>query len=159
MTHGFLHRMVTGQSVNYDVVMATTPTSIRFSDDLESRVASRARRTGARKAAVISLAVDEWLRIQDHPRIAFATALTGERRARVIDGPEVWTVAEAWRDHDPDGRSVEVVAAALGLRPLQVDAALAYWADYRDEIDSLIERNAEAADAAYAAWERRQALA
>lgn len=139
--------------------MATTPTSVRFPDDLEGRIAARARRTGARKAAVISLAVDEWLRIQDHPRIAFVTALTGERRARLIDGPEIWTVAEAWSAHDPSSRSTDDVAEVLGLTPAQVDDALSYWADFRGEIDALVERNSEAADAALAAWERRQALA
>jgi predicted transcriptional regulator len=143
----------------YDVVMATTPTSVRFSDDLERRVVERARRSGARKATVIAMAVDEWIRIQDHPRIAFVTALTGERRARLVDGPEVWTVAEAWRDHDKDDRDPVAVAETLGLTPAQVSDAIAYWADFRDEIDALIERNVEAADAAFAAWERQQALA
>lgn len=139
--------------------MVTTPTSVRFTDELDRRVAERARRSGLGKTAVIAMAVDEWIRVQDHPRIAFVTALTGERRARVVDGPEVWTIAEAWRDHETGDRKPEVVAETLGLTPAQVSDAIAYWADFRDEIDSLIARNVEAADEAFAAWERRQALA
>ncbi len=39
-----------------------------------------------------------------------------------------------------------------------VEAALAYWADHRHEIDQIIERHQAAQDAALATWERRQAL-
>ena len=70
----------------------------------------------------------------------------------------MWTVAEAWLQHDKAGRTVEAVADALGLPAVDVEAALAYWADYQDEIDDLISRHHASQDEALAAWERRQAL-
>jgi hypothetical protein len=39
-----------------------------------------------------------------------------------------------------------------------VETALAYWAEYRDEIDDLIDRHHTSQDEALAAWERRRAL-
>jgi hypothetical protein len=50
------------------------------------------------------------------------------------------------------------VAHATGLTAAEVEAALAYWADNRAEIDSFLERHRLAQDEALAAWERRRAL-
>lgn len=96
--------------------------------------------------------------MQSHRRVHFIAAETGERRAALLDGPEVWTVAEAWLEHTPGDRDASTVGDAIGLSPAQVEAALAYWADYREEIDGVIERHHAAQDEALAAWERRQFL-
>lgn len=96
--------------------------------------------------------------MEAHPGIRFATVGTGERRAALIDGPQVWTVAEAWLAHDPSERKTSVVADTLGLATATVEAALAYWVDYPAEIDGVIERHRAAQDEALAAWERRQAF-
>lgn len=114
--------------------------------------------TGDAKSSVVVSAVREWLRMQTHPRIVFVTTVTGERRAALAVGPQVWTVADAWRQHEKDERTSAVVADALGLTVADVEAALAYWADYRDEIDELISRHHASQDEALAAWERRRSL-
>lgn len=67
-------------------------------------------------------------------------------------------MAESWLQHEADGRSVAAVADALGLAPVDVEAALSYWAEFRDEIDELVRRQHAAQDEALAAWERRRAL-
>lgn len=135
-----------------------SPTNVRFPDPVDRGLADYARKTGAKKSAVVVGAVREWLRMQAHPGIVFVTALTGERRAALAVGPQVWAVAESWIQHDNSERTVGIVADALGLSVLEVEAALAYWADHRQEIDELIERHHADQDAALAAWERRQAL-
>lgn len=117
-----------------------------------------ARQAGAKKSTVVVSAVREWLKMQAHPGVVFVAAITGERRAVLSAGPQVWMVAEAWLQHDKDGRTVEVVADALGLSAVDVETALAYWADYQDEIDDLISRHHASQDEALAAWERRRAL-
>jgi len=121
-------------------------------------LAQYVHQTGQTKSSVINTAVDEWLRMQTHPRIRFVTAETGERRAVLVDGPQVWAVAESWLAHDPAARSAEAVSGAIGIPVLAVEAALAYWADFRTEIDGTIERQHAAQDEALAAWQRRQAL-
>jgi hypothetical protein len=107
---------------------------------------------------VINTAVEEWLRMQAHPRVRFVAVETGERRATLIDGPQVWTIAESWLAHEPSERSAEAVADAVGIPTSMVEAGLAYWADYRSEMDDLLQRHRTAQDDALAAWERRQAL-
>ena len=70
----------------------------------------------------------------------------------------MWTVAQAWLQHDKDERTAAVVAEALGLTAADVENALAYWADFPEEIDDLISRHHASQDEALAAWERRRAL-
>lgn len=134
------------------------PTNVRFPDAVDQRLADYARQTGAKKSTVVVSAVREWLRMQAHPGVVFVATVTGERRAALSAGPQVWTVAEAWLQHDKADRTAAVVADAVGLSAADVETALAYWADYQDEIDDLINRHHASQDEALAAWERRQAL-
>jgi len=136
----------------------STPTNVRFPDGLDRSLREYALIEGRPRAAVVVQALSEWLRLQGHPHIRFVTTSTGERRAALSGGPEVWTVIESWLAHDPAGRRVETIADATGLSPVLVDAALAYWADNQAEIDDLITRIHAAQDQAYAAWTRRHAL-
>lgn len=135
-----------------------SPTNVRFPDPVDKRLAEYARNVGARKSTVVVGALREWLRMEAHPGIVFVTTVTGERRAALAVGPQVWTVAEAWLQHDADARSSAVVADSIGLTVRDVETALAYWADEKDEIDELIARHHASQDEALAAWERRQAL-
>jgi hypothetical protein len=107
---------------------------------------------------VISEAVSEWLRVRKHSRIRFVEPVPGERRAALTDGPEIWSIAQAWLQNAGPDRSVETVAGVIGLRPDQIAAALDYWADNRDEIDGLLSRVQATQEAEYAAWQRRRAL-
>lgn len=135
-----------------------SPTNVRFPDQLDRRLSDYARQTGTKKSTVVVGAVREWLRMQAHPGVVFVTTVNGERRAALAVGPQVWTVAESWLQHDKDERSAAAVADALGLSVADIETALAYWADYREEIDELIERHHASQDEALAAWERRRAL-
>lgn len=136
----------------------SSPTNVRFPETVDRGLADYAHKTGAKKSSVVVGAVREWLRMQAHPGIVFVTTVSGERRAALAVGPQVWTVAEAWHQHDKADRSAVVVADALGLTVADVETALAYWADYRDEIDELVSRHHSSQDDALASWERRRAL-
>ena len=96
--------------------------------------------------------------MQAHPGIVFVTTVEGERRAALAIGTQVWTVAEAWLQHTAEDRTPAAVADAVGLTPVDVETALAYWAEFRAEIDSEISRHHVAQDDALAAWERRREL-
>jgi hypothetical protein len=135
-----------------------SPTNVRFPQQVDRSLSEYARQSGAKKSTVVVNAVSEWLRMQRHPGIMFVTTVTGERRAALATGPQVWTVAESWLQHEKNERTIASVADALGLPESDVNTALAYWADYRDEIDELIRREQTNQDEALAAWERRRAL-
>ncbi|MGQ0467746.1 MAG: hypothetical protein ACT4QG_20810 [Sporichthyaceae bacterium] len=134
------------------------PTNVRFPDALDRELAEYARRTGAPKSTVIVGAVREWLLMQELPGLVFRTTNTGERRAALAIGPQVWTVAAAWLDHERPSRSPAVVADALGLPAADVELALAYWARNRAEIDAQIADARAAQNEALEAWEQRRAL-
>ena len=134
------------------------PTNVRFPESVDKGLADYARQAGAKKSTVVVSAVREWLRMQAHPGVVFVATMTGERRAALSVGPQVWTVAEAWLQHDKEDRTAAVVAEALGLTAADVENALAYWADFPDEIGELISRHRASQDEALAAWERRRAL-
>ena len=136
----------------------SVPTNVRFPNDVDRALRDYARIEGQAKSSVVVQALSEWLRLQGHPHIRFVSTSTGERRAALSGGPEVWTVIESWLAHDPAERSVDIVADATGLNPILVDAALAYWADNQAEIDGLIDRIHAAQDQAFAAWTRRRDL-
>ncbi|HSL07231.1 MAG TPA: hypothetical protein VK887_04540 [Pseudonocardiaceae bacterium] len=67
-------------------------------------------------------------------------------------------MAEAWLEHAAEDRTPAAVADAVGLTPVDVETALAYWAEFRAEIDSKISRHHAVQDDALAAWERRREL-
>jgi hypothetical protein len=134
------------------------PTNVRFPEPEDRRLTEYARKTKAKKSSVVVVALREWLRMQDHPGVVFVTTTIGERRAALAAGPQVWTVAEAWQQHRGSERTPANVADALGLSVHDVETALAYWAENRDEIDEQIARHQAEQDEALAAWERRRAL-
>jgi hypothetical protein len=90
--------------------------------------------------------------------IVFVTTATGERHAALVAGPQVWTVIEAWQQHEPDQRTPTTVAATLGLTEGDVATAVAYWEDRRAEIDDLIARHHASQDAALASWENARSV-
>lgn len=135
-----------------------SPTNVRFPDQLDRSLATYARQMGSKKSTVVVSAVHEWLRMQAHPGIVFVSTATGDRRAALMAGPQVWTVAESWAQHDKQSRTAQVVADAVGLTVSDVETALSYWADHREEVDELVARHQAGQDEALEAWERRRAL-
>lgn len=134
------------------------PTNVRFPGDVDRDLAAYARRTDAKKSTIVVGAMREWLRMQAHPGIIFVATINGERRAALANGVPVWTIAQSWQQHERADRNPEVVADALGLSVPEIETALRYWADYRDEIDELVTRHEASQDEALASWERRREL-
>ncbi|MBA3743757.1 hypothetical protein [Sporichthya sp.] len=135
-----------------------TPTNVRFPDAVDAGLAEFARRTGLPKSTVVVTAVREWLTMQTFPGVVFRTVITGERRAALVVGPEIWSVADSWLAHKGRERKPSIVAATLGLPQREIETALAYWAANREEIDTQIANHHAAQDEALAAWQRRREL-
>lgn len=106
------------------------------------------------KTALAERFLREAVQTAGHPGIAFRDGAAG-RRAGVIGGPDVWELIDVWRD---EGRRAAGVATTLKLPPGLVAAAVAYYADNREEIDGWIDRNRALSEEAEAAALRRQAL-
>lgn len=109
-------------------------------------------------SSLVEQLTTEGLRMRRHPRISFRDG-PGGRRAVLVGGPDLWEVIGAVVGGDvPVPDRAERAGELLGLSPAQVDAALAYYAEFTGEIDSELATNAVAADEAEALWRRRQDL-
>jgi hypothetical protein len=93
--------------------------------------------------------IDEGLRRDEHPLIHFVDGPAGRRAALVGTGLDVWEAILVVRDNDGD-----VAQAADYLeRPVHLlQAAVNYYAAFRDEIDEWIDANEREVEEAHAAW-------
>lgn len=81
------------------------------------------------------------------------------RRPVLAGGPEVADVIGAIVGGDVTvGERRSRAADLLGVSEPLVDAALAYYADYTDEIDELLAERVRLADEAEASWNRQREL-
>ena len=107
--------------------------------------------------------IDEGLRREAHPGVTFRDGPSG-RRAGLFAGPDVDEVVRTLHHvqaEEAAGRgedSLEPIAESLSLNVDEVRTAVAYYADYRDEIDARIRANQQAADELEAAWRRQQEI-
>ena len=102
--------------------------------------------------------IEEGLRMHEHPAICFRDGPAG-RRAVLIGGPDVIDVVSALTGGDiPIKERRTRVAEMMCLRESLIDAALAYYAEYTSEIDTVIAVRQEAADKHQRLWERQHTL-
>lgn len=130
----------------------SSPTSIRFEEPVSRRLTSYAlRHPGVTRSAVAARFVDEGLRMDEHPGIAFRDGAAG-RRAFVMGGPDVWEVVRAVRSArhaEPrlgERALLEMVEENTGVPQSMISTALAYWGAHPDEVEALIQ-HAERAEA------------
>ena len=125
--------------------------SFRLRPDTSARLESRAAETGETYTALAERFIDEGLRRVDHPGIDFIDGPAG-RRARVVGtGLGVWEVIEVFRANEG---SPAATADYLAIPESLIRSALAYYADFPDEIDDWIERNRATAAREEANWRR-----
>jgi hypothetical protein len=96
--------------------------------------------------------------MEAHPLVVFRDGPSG-RRPVLVGGPEVVDVIGAIVDGDvPVDQRRFRAAELLGVKVALVDVALAYYADYTDEIDAQLADRARLADETEASWRRQRAL-
>ena len=112
--------------------------SVRLDDRLAQKLKLSASAAGETVSNRVRRYAEEGARREEHPMITFRDGPTA-RRARLINGPDVWEIA-MWID---DLASVEDPARALAREAVvtraQIDAALRYRAAYPDEIQARID--------------------
>lgn len=136
--------------------MSTRHVSFRIDADTFAELEELSGRSGRKRSELLNTLVEEGLRMERHPGIVFRPGPAG-RRPGLIAGPDVWEVISLVKNVPAGGdEAVAQAAAWIDLRVDQVEAAVGYYADHRDEIDAWIARNDEEAELAYAAWERRR---
>jgi uncharacterized protein (DUF433 family) len=123
--------------------------TLRFRSGVSERLAVQARRAGLAPRTLAQRYVDESLRREDHPLVRFADGPSGRRAALVGSGLDVWQVIATIRDTD---NNPDEAATYLEIAPGLVQAAVAYYGEYREEIDAEIALNEDEWERGYAAW-------
>jgi hypothetical protein len=146
------------------MAIAASPSSVRFEPKVLARLAAFvAAHPDMSLSSASNRLVDEALRMHEHPLIVFRDGPAG-RRARLVGGPDIWEVIGAVRSvrvADPAQTGDDVlrlVAETSGLPVALVRAAVAYWGDYPEEVDALLERARGEAEQARLRWEREREL-
>jgi hypothetical protein len=132
------------------------PFSIRMSPRTLTHLDARARRRGEPKARTAERLIEEGLRMEDHPGITFRDGPAG-RRAALVTGPDIWEVIETLKGTGLTGEQGVTATAKWGnLTSGQVQTAMHYYADFKDEIDEWIARNLDEAERQRTARDRAQ---
>jgi uncharacterized protein (DUF433 family) len=112
--------------------------TLRLAPGTRERLAGRARRAGVAERALAQRYLEEGLRHDAHPLVQFLDGPTGRRASLIGSGLDVWEVIATLRDNDG---SIKEAAAYLQIPVGLVQAAVAYYGEHQDEIDTEIEFN------------------
>jgi hypothetical protein len=112
--------------------------SVRLDDSLAERLRLRARAAGETLSDRLRRYAEEGTRREEHPHITFRDGPAG-RRAKLIDGPDVWEIVMWVEDLDEEPDPITTLVEESGLTRPQIDAALGYRTAYPDEIAARIE--------------------
>lgn len=129
---------------------------MRLASATLDRLDRQARSRGESKTRVGERLIDEGLRMAEHPGVVFRDGPSG-RRAALAAGPDVWEAIGALQGAEERGEAAIAAVIELGVvTRAQIEAAVRYYGEYPEEIDSRIRQNLETADREYAAWKRAQ---
>lgn len=112
--------------------------TLRLAPGLRQKLLEVARRAHLPERTLAQRYVEEGLRRDSHPLIHFLDGPSGRRASIVGRGLDVWEVIATVLDNDG---SVTEASAYLQIPTGLVQAAVAYYGEYRDEIDSEIAAN------------------
>lgn len=128
--------------------------SFRLSQRTLDLLDALAKTVGDTRNALAERLLSEAIRTEAHPLIRFHQGALGRRRAALLDSRlYVYQVVATLRANHGD---VDETAEYYGLHPRQVRAALAYYADFPDEIDEDAAAAAELEREERERWERQQ---
>lgn len=108
---------------------------------------ARSERLGQSKARVAERLIEEGLRTEELPGIAFRSGPTG-RRAGIAGGPDVWEIVRDLKKASVGDATdpIHSVTRISGLDRSTVELAASYYAAYPDDIDERIRMNEQAAE-------------
>ncbi len=112
--------------------------TLRLAPGIKQRLADWARRSGMPERSLAQRYVDEGLRHDAHPLIQFLDGPSGRRASLAGRGLDVWEVIATIRDNNG---SIAQAADYLQIPAGLVEASVAYYGEYKAEIDQEIEFN------------------
>lgn len=136
--------------------MAKSHLSLRMEPGTRQRLAERARSERLPQGTLVNRYVEEGLRRDRHPRITFVAKISG-RVPSLLSRPRLLVayIVDTWRGSK---KSIKAVAEYYRISEEEVGAALAYYAEFRQEIDDWLAWNRAEADRVEREWRREQKL-
>lgn len=158
MSRTLLKREETGHPHPGATVCYMSSQPIRIAERTLATLRERSKRRGEPLSRLAQRYIEEGLRVDDHPGIAFRDGPAG-RRAGLVGGPDVWEVIGALRSVPESGEArVAALAERIGLSEAKVRTAIRYYGEYPEEIDSWIAANDAEAERLEAALAREREL-
>lgn len=114
------------------------PFTLRLSGSVEKWLERESRRSRLSKGALLESLAEESIRTRRFPGIGFRGAESDRRAWLIGTGFEVWEVVQV---HEEMGR--EALLDGGRLSQGQLDLALAYYAEYPEEIGEAVSENRE----------------
>lgn len=138
--------------------MATRATSYRLDPALKGRLERRAAVERCTERVLLERLAREGLDTLEYPGVVYRDGPSG-RRAALAVGPDVWEVVSALRHTTgTDEERVVMLAEQFDLHPRHIRVAIDFAAAHRDEIDTEVRANDEAAERAQQSARRRAEL-
>jgi hypothetical protein len=133
---------------------ASVQRSFRFSSRTLKLLDDRANELSESRNRLAERILDEGLHTDRHPLIVFRTGGSGLRRPALIASRlYVWQIVDTVRDN---GSSVAAAADYLALPERHVQAAIDYYADFKEEVDGYRAEALEFERRERERWERSQ---
>jgi hypothetical protein len=124
-------------------VARNDPFTVRLSPRIEARIEQIARATKRSKGAVLEELADEAERTRRFPGIAFRGPDWSRRPWVLGSSLDVWEMVQAWKDWSEDSTRL-LKDSELSER--QLNLALAYYREFKDEVDEAIAANRRSLD-------------
>lgn len=131
---------------------------IRIESETLHALRERSSQTGEPIVRLAQRYIDEGMRLDRHPGVAFRDGPAG-RRPFVVGGPDVWEVIAAVRSAPERGDElVGALAKRVGVSPEKVRIAVRYYAEYPEAVDGWIAMVDEEAERLERTLERERTL-
>jgi len=131
---------------------------IRIEADTVRALRERSAQSGEPIVRLAQRYIDEGMRLDRHPGVAFRTGPAG-RSAIIAGGPDVWEVIVAAREAPERGEElVAALARRIGLPSDKIRIAMRYYAEYPAEVDRFIAMVEEEAERHEQTLERERQL-
>lgn len=135
------------------------PTSLRLPDPVKERLDRRAARSHEKASSLAVRLIDEGLRMDEHPGVAFHDSPAHGRVACLAGGPDIAEVIDVLTGLEAEGDDrISETATWFGIHPSRVRIAMGYYTAFSDEIDRQIGLRRREAAEARGRYEAEQAL-
>lgn len=131
----------------------TRQRSFRMTSRVLDQLEGQARLHDLSSNALAQRLIDEGLKIAEHPQICFREGAAGRRAALAGTRLDIWQIVETLRAND---NSIEEAAGYLDLPENKVQAAVRYYGEFQDEVDTFADRCKAIADKEEAAFQQQQ---